>query len=128
MKKIISLLIIIIILAIIAIFVAGRFFRVTVFQSVPILGKINCSYPVAVGGDSMAPALKSGTRTVFNQCIEQNDNLPSGTIVLFKDGSVARISRIQENHSKEGKVFYSVRQDNRKEIMEIAADKIVAIQ
>jgi phage repressor protein C with HTH and peptisase S24 domain len=128
MKKVIYASVAIIILAVAGVFAASRFFKVAIFQSVPVLDKISCAYPVAISGDSMVPALKPGSRVVFNQCVEQKENLVSGTVVLFKENNVARIFRIKEHVQKDGKVFYLVDQDNREDkTMEVAAENIIAI-
>ena len=128
MKKIICASGIIIFLAVAGVFAASRFFKTKVFESVPTLNKISCAYPVAIRGDSMAPALKSGSWAVFSQCIEQKENLANGTIIVYKENNVARIFRIKERIQKDGKIFYLVSQDNRgNKTTEVAVERIIAV-
>lgn len=128
MGRIFGIFAIVAIMALAGIFIAGRFFKLTIFQSVPVLKSINCAYPIAIAGDSMDPALKSGSRAVFNQCVEKREDLPAKTVILYKESGIARIFRIKERIQKDGKVFYLIDRDNRKgETLEVAADKIIAI-
>ncbi len=128
MKKILSIIITVVVLAVAGIFIAGRFFGVTAFQSMPVVGDISCAYPVAIGGDSMEPAFESGSRMVFNQCVEDKENLPAGTVIVFKEGGTAKIYRIKDRFQKNGEVFYRIGRDNRgDETTEVSGGEIIAI-
>ena len=97
-------------------------------QSLPTnLGELKCLYPVVVSGQSMEPALKSGTRLLLSKCFKDKQNLPVGTIVFFQDNGVNKLGRIKEKIILEEGVFYKIGRDARPgEEFTISPDQITA--
>src|SRR3989338_5269234 len=97
-------------------------------QSLPTnLGELKCLYPVVGSGQSMEPALKSGTRLLLSKCFKDKQNLPVGTIVFFQDNGVNKLGRIKEKIILEEGVFYKIGRDARPgEEFTISPDQITA--
>ncbi len=109
-------------------FVADYFLNIPLLRSIPGVSKITCQFPVTVSGRSMEPAIKAGSRVIFNKCFENKENLAAGTIVLFNNERGSAVSRIKEKISRQDGFIYKVSQDNRPEaVFEVRPDKIIGI-
>lgn len=90
--------------------------------------EILCQYPVRVSGDAMTPTFKNGQTVVLSKCIEDNANIPTGTIVLYDRPGALRLSIIRERIQDENGVLYRLSQEARQnEIDEARSDRIVAV-
>jgi signal peptidase I len=93
------------------------------------LEEVKCVYPVGVQGDSMEPAIKSGSTLSLNKCIEDRESLSSGQVVLFEEKGVKRIGRIKERVKLEEGVFYKIGRDARPgEEFSVSSGDILAIE
>ena len=60
------------------------------------LADIKCVYPITISGQSMEPAVKAGSRLLLSKCFKDKQNMPVGTIIIFKDNGVNKVGRIKE--------------------------------
>ena len=87
-----------------------------------------CQYPVQVQGDAMAPLFQNGQRILLSKCIEDHDNIPVGTIILYERPGSARLTVIRERTVENGGIRYRVSQEARQqEIDNVYPDRILAI-
>lgn len=110
------------------VFIADYFLNIPLLRSVPGVSTIACQLPISVSGNSMEPTIKASSRITFNKCIENRDNLTTGTIVLYSGERGSSISRIKEKIPQQDKFIYKVSQDNRQDaIFEVHPDSIIGI-
>lgn len=87
-----------------------------------------CQYPVQVRGEAMIPLFRDGQRIVLSKCVEDRDNIPTGTVILYERPGNARLSVIRERIAENGNVRYRVSQEARQqEIDDVYPDRILAI-
>ena len=105
-----------------------RFAPASISTKIPVIGKMFCSYPVRVSGNSMSPALESGEVINFNRCMDDKSNLSVGTIIAFQGEGVVRISRIIEKLFGSAETQYKTAQDNRvNDFITVSASQIIAV-
>ena len=76
------------------------------------ISELNCVSAITVQGNSMEPAIKSGSLLSLNKCLDM-DGIATNKIVLYKDGRVQKIGRVKERLEKEDEVYYLITRDNR---------------
>jgi phage repressor protein C with HTH and peptisase S24 domain len=92
------------------------------------ISEVGCVYTVSVAGDSMTPAIKSGTVLSLNKCIQDKNNLTTGKVILFEDGGMKKVGRIKEKLTLAEGVFYKISRDNRPgEEITISSNSILAV-
>lgn len=93
------------------------------------LSEIKCIESVMVQGQAMEPAIKSGTYLLLNKCLEDKDNLVSGTVVLVRQNGTSRLGRIKDKLNRAEGVYYTIGQDNRPgQEFTVSANDIIAVQ
>lgn len=118
--------IIFIILALV--FVADYFLNIPLLRSVPGVSKIACQLPVSVSGSSMEPAIKAGSRIIFNKCFKNREDLPTGTVVIFSGEGNSSIARIKERVPEQNRFIYKASKDNNPDaVFEVRPDRIIGI-
>ena len=130
MGKIISLFITLLILAAI---VGGALYFFVLRQKGQYIPKnveeVSCVYLTRVSGNSMAPAVKSGTILLLNKCIAIKDDLTFGQIVLLDEKGIKRLGRIREKLILPEGVFYRISQDGRAhEEFTVESGNVLAVQ
>ena len=87
-----------------------------------------CQYPVQVRGDAMMPIFHDGQRISLFKCIEERDNIPVGTAILYERLGGMRLAVIRERIVNTDGIRYRVSQEARqKEIDDILSDTIIAV-
>jgi hypothetical protein len=66
--------------------------------------KYLCTYTAQISGQSMSPLLATGSSLSLDRCFNEND-LREGTVVLFEDGSSARVGIIRHILSLENRIY-----------------------
>lgn len=128
MKKIFWTILSILIFMLVGYLLLMRFAPNAIPTDMPVIGKMFCSYPVRISGNSMSPALESGKVINFNRCMDDKSNLSAGTIIAFQGEGVVRISRIIEKISGTAEIQYKTAQDNRaNDFIIVNANQIIAI-
>lgn len=125
-------------LGIIVVFSLALFILVWRFAPAKILGQVSknigpasgliCQYPVKIKGDAMMPVFRDGQRITLSRCIEDRNNIPVGTIILYQRPAVLRLSVIRERIVDSDGVCYRVSQQARQqEIDDVRSDRIFAV-
>ncbi len=92
-----------------------------------LVAKLLCIYPVKMQGSSMEPLLKGGRLVNFNKCFNKEE-LPVGTIIMFKRGNILRTGKIRQIKEGESGKYYEVSPEARLEdINDIYPDMVEAI-
>lgn len=66
--------------------------------------KYLCNYTVQISGQSMSPLLATGSSVNLDRCFSEGE-LKEGTVVLFEDGSSARMGIIRHILSLENRIY-----------------------
>ena len=91
--------------------------------------ELQCVEAIAVSGNSMEPAIQSGSRLMFNKCIDDKDNIELGTIVEVQENGKKRLGRIKNKEVREDGIWYQISQDNRPDVeFTVSIDDIIAVQ
>jgi len=76
----------------------------------------------------MRPVFHDGQRISLSKCIEERDNIPVGTAILYERPGGMRLAVIRERIVNADKIRYRVSQEARQqEIDDILSDKIIAV-
>jgi hypothetical protein len=132
MKKTFKLLVTIVACSLAFFILVWRFAPAKILRQVsknigPLAGLI-CQYPVQIKGDAMMPLFRNGQRIPLSRCIENRNNIPLGTIILYQCPVGMRLSVIRERIVDSDGVCYRVSQQaRRQEIDDVRSDRIFAI-
>lgn len=89
-----------------------------------------CSYPVRVSGNSMEPEFQNGEVVIFNKCILDPKDLPTGSVVVFQgrgNAHTQRVGRIQSYSSLGGEFEYKISFDSRSnDPIPVSPEEIIA--
>lgn len=87
-----------------------------------------CIYPVVMSGQAFEPMIPDGKRLMMNKCVEDKNNLPEKTIVLFKQGNSLKLGIIiGRNEFQEGLFYRLSRRLNTLVEETIKAEEVIAI-
>lgn len=130
-KKIVITCAVSVVLFIIGIFLIIRFVPGKILERIvgtdSELSEIACIYPVKIQGKSMEPALTESTVVNFDKCLDDRENIPIDTIIVFKSNGAMRVVRIREKAEGESGIYYKVSPDGRSEdYTDVFPDDIIA--
>jgi hypothetical protein len=97
-------------------------------QDIGPIADVISQYPVQIRGDAMMPLFHHGQRITLSRRIEDRNNIPIGTIILYQRPAGLRLSVIRERIVDANGVGYRVSQQARQqETEDIRADRIIAL-